>query len=294
METFEIGQQENVVQPMREVKFAPPGLIFAFVVITFLLGVFFFPKQEILRRVENQKIADRAAKEYVDNLIQLYPHNKSLKLVRADQNIKLGDIAKAVKEIVPFVVARPATKEEWQAFWLYYQIVRIETYATPEVSPMRGVGLKKMQEMLGQLINHITSGSQLVVLANDAIALGKPDMALLLYQRMLNVDLDENVRVYVKAAKFALSQGDYRLSSELYFIAKNEATTVEDKRMYLIAGLKSLQSGDLLVEAVNAAEKHVGDLSDDRATLIFLTKLALAANKPELAEKYVKKAITTK
>jgi hypothetical protein len=42
---------------------------------------------------------------------------------------------------------------------------------------------------------------------------------------------------------------------------------------------------------VKAGETHLGPLHSDRATLIFLTRLALAANQPTRAQKYVRRAL---
>ncbi len=55
--------------------------------------------------------------------------------------------------------------------------------------------------------------------------------------------------------------------------------------------MQTLQSGNLLDEALAQAERHGGKLLDDPEVLRYLTRLALAANKPEQASRYVERLL---
>jgi len=275
----------------KKTQFAAPQLIIGFIIVALLLLFFFFPKQELLTRIEKQRTADRVARIYIQNLVALYPNNQSLKLIGADQDIQFGELASAIKQVLPLVTQQPSSPNDWKALWLYYQIIRTETYALPEVSDARAKGLVKMQGLLATLTKHFFTSSETLILANDAIALGKPDMAIMLYKNIARTKPEASDVLYTEGAKFALSQGEYQLSADLYFITEQHSQTIAAKRQNFIAGLKSLQSGNLLNDALLAAEKYLGELSNDRTTLVFLTKLALAANQPALAEVYIKRAL---
>jgi hypothetical protein len=90
------------------------------------------------------------------------------------------------------------------------------------------------------------------------------------------------------AAAAALGQGNYRIAAEFLFGAQARAASRELKRNYFLRALAALQSGNLLREALEAAEKHLGELADDEEVLQVLVRLALAANDPARAERYVR------
>jgi polysaccharide biosynthesis protein PelB len=262
----------------------------AIVVITlFLLA----PKKELLRNIMQQKQADIIALKYLQNLLLIYPSDTSLKLLLAEQNISHGDIQKAINLIEPYIKQSPTTEAEWQALWLYYQIIRTETYAEPEVSYARIKGLKKMRDLLNVLAKGQLPGEDLLQLAGDALSANEPKLAISIYKEIVGMKTvpAQPSETYEKAAKVALSYGEYTTCAKLYFLAQQQATTLNENRKYYIAGLKALQSGNLLDQIMDVAQEHIGRLKSDQATLLFLSKLALASNRTDIAETYMKRAI---
>ncbi len=284
---FDVDEQKDRVRS----RFAPPLLLFGFILISIALLFFFFPKEELLMNIAAQRQADKVAKEYIENLIALYPKDSKLKLLAAEKNIKLGHVANAVKDIMPFINHRIQTKEDWQALWLYFQILKLETYSMPEVSYQRRSGFLKMKHMLEMLsAGNLTSG-QLMSLALDAGDLNEPKIVLGLYARVLKMQPEGEAVLYAQGGKYALGYSEYETSAQLYFIAEKLAYPLLEKRDYFISGLKSLQSGNLLDEAMKASEQHIDGLSNDRDTLLFLAKLALASNHVSLAQQQMKKIL---
>jgi hypothetical protein len=55
--------------------------------------------------------------------------------------------------------------------------------------------------------------------------------------------------------------------------------------------VQALQSGNQLNEALLAADQQLGSLARDRETLRFLTRLALAAGRPDVADRYARRLI---
>lgn len=287
---FDVDEQKEGVRS----RFAPPLMLFAFVLISGALLVFFFPKEQLLTNIAVQRQADKVARQYVENLIRLYPYDEHLKLLAADQNFKLGNVARAVQEIMPFVGKNIKTHEDWQALWLYFQILRLETYSMPEVSYRRRSGMLQMREMIKSLADGDLTSEELISLAVDAGDLNDSTTAKKLYDRVLTMKPMGEADLYAKGGRYMLGYSQYKTSAELYFIAEALAYQISEKREYYILGLKSLQSGNLLNEAMQAAKKHINGLSNDRETLIFLARLSLASNDVSLAQQYMKKILQMK
>ncbi|MFX6793989.1 hypothetical protein ABTH15_19405, partial [Acinetobacter baumannii] len=55
--------------------------------------------------------------------------------------------------------------------------------------------------------------------------------------------------------------------------------------------MRTLQAGGFYQEALAAAEANLGPLANDKTVLLYLTRLAQAANRPDAAERYVKQLL---
>ncbi len=289
---FQFNADES--KQLARTRFAPPIQLVAFVVISISLLFFFFPKEQLLTNIALQRNADKVAKQYLDNLIILYPKDKELKLMVAKQHVALGNVASAVEVIMPFIGHKAQTRQQWQALWIYYQILRLETYSMPEVSYKRKTGMLKMKHMIKTLSTGKLTSEQLMILAEDAMNNNEPKFGISLFQRAVKLPSEGNPDIYAKGGKLALGYAHYKLSAQLFFIAQRLSFTLVEKREYFIEGLKILQSGNLLNEAMKAAEENVGNLSQDRRTLLFLTQLALASNRANIAEKYMRSVLKLK
>jgi len=272
-------------------KLASPWLIFLSIVIILLLLFLFFPKEALLTNIAKQKQPDKIARQYLHNLLALYPEDVKLKLLLAEQHIALGDIEKAIKTVLPYIDEGPDNADEWKAIWLYYQIVQTDTYQYPEQSEKRKEGIKQMHKMLHVLAKGPFNTQQLVNLLQAAIGLNDSSVVRFIYKRIVNRKPDQPSEVYARLAKAALSYGDYKMSADLYFLAQQQAPLLAHKRDYFIRGLRSLQSGNLLNEAFEIVDKKINELKQDRKTLLFLTHLALSANQPEKAQQYMKRVL---
>ena len=64
----------------------------------------------------------------MDNLIAVYPTDQKLKVLLVKQQLALGDLFKAISNILPFVAEHPKTSTDWEALLTYYQIIKINTF----------------------------------------------------------------------------------------------------------------------------------------------------------------------
>lgn len=93
------------------------------------------------------------------------------------------------------------------------------------------------------------------------------------------------------AAAGGMSPESYREQARGFFRAMKEAGSVAKRRDLFMKGVRSLQAGNLPVEALAAGEANISGLESDRETLLFMTKIALAAGKPAAAQRYISRAL---
>ena len=267
-------------------RFASPVMIIAFIVV--MLGVLYlvFPKEAILEQTLSAKRADELSLSYLNNLLAEDPQNQQVRLKLTEQELQRGEWRKAQQTLKPLLQEKINNNLKWQSEWLKYEIQRSQAIVA-EKGLTHAEALEQLRGNVNQLANAPLKNEALNALAQDALTLNMPKVAVSVYKRMLNSGEEFDAYWYAHAGKIALSTKDYNLSSRLYFEAFRRVEKIDAKREYYLSGLRSLQSGDKLDEAIKVSETNIGDLKNDRETLVFLTRLALAANRPQLAEKHM-------
>jgi hypothetical protein len=269
-----------------------------FLIVSLFLLFFFFPKEQLLHNIAQQRRADVIARQYLQHLVTLYPKEKNYTLLLIEQKLQAGELSGAISAIMSLVVEQPKTEIDWKALSLYYKILRVQTYAKPEVSYARRQGIQKMRELITVLQRGPLNAEDLLMIGDDLVKMDNPQAALSVYQRLLTLPqkqcAHDCAELYAAAGRFMLGYRNYRGSAAFYFLAQDSAEALDKKRNYFMLAVKSLQAGDLLELAVTESNKNVGDLVNDKQTLIFLSRLALAANKPKLANDYVNRILRLK
>ncbi|MRR56094.1 MAG: hypothetical protein EG822_16600 [Deltaproteobacteria bacterium] len=83
----------------------------------------------------------------------------------------------------------------------------------------------------------------------------------------------------------------YREKAKGFFRSMKEVDSVVKRRDLFIKGVRSLQAGNLPAEALTEGEANISGLEADRETLLFMTKIALAAGNPAAAQRFISKAL---
>jgi tetratricopeptide (TPR) repeat protein len=84
----------------------------------------------------------------------------------------------------------------------------------------------------------------------------------------------------------ALAKGRHALASAYYLLARQYANTPNAEREYFHQGIATLMAASRFEQAMEAAERNIGDLEDDPETLRYLSHAALAAGYPAHAARY--------
>jgi predicted Zn-dependent protease len=246
-----------------------------------------FPRQTLIEQLRGTASDDPLTENYLSSLLRTEPHNYELRVLLAEKRFALGDMRGARAVLEPALGAEDDEVRK-RALLLDYRLLSASgTPTDAELEDPRK--LASLRARLASLAVETWGVDDILFLSGQARRLGMPAVAGRLAGRLLSGDVHASTAQLRKAAQSALGSGDYVLAANFYFAAQKGARDKDEERELFLRGVSTLQSGNLLREALTAADEHIGDLADDEQTLTQLTRLALAANEPARAQVYVKK-----
>lgn len=288
------SKSKSVAAPERE-RLLPPALLLTF---TALVGVglaLIFPRENLRERlVGEDRSVDGLTVAYLEAWARVAPNDANFLSVLAEQYARSHRLDDA-QEMLKRMSALNRPDMQGHILRTRIEIAQQLAYAAEQDSPERAERLTSMRELLAQatapnLMPRWTLG-ELQTLATQSRQIGDVEAVVRLY-RELGVRDPANADLYnQKLAEVALAGGDYRDAALALFEARARAKNLYEQRTLFLQALQALQSGNLLDEALAQAERHGGKLLDDPEVLRYLTKLALAANKPEIAAKYAERLL---
>lgn len=262
------------------------GLLIAFLVIL-------YPKKSFIHTLMYPIHPSEVSINYLKNLIEEYPKDLSLKLALADQEIRVGKISEAKDLIQPYLSLKPKNSYEWKVLWMYYQIVRIETFALPEGNLQR----ERKMDILAKLSTTLLEAPNMTSdkagqMAEESLGLGQTDNAARFYRMAIPKNkslqqLNRPASFYAQAARAMLYVKDYQNSANYFLMAMQQSKGRLEKRSYFIKAVESLEAEGSAAKAYAFAEKHVDGMNKDPQVLKYLTQLALGANKTEKVRVYM-------
>ena len=269
-------------------RFAGPLSIGGLLGIGLALLVMLYPEKILLELLSTHEVSSPAQQSYLEALSRLRPGDNNLLLLLSRSYVRSDNPVKALAALdrvhVPVV---PETEKEirrlrYGAYHLRLKGLRRDSKEwlaaredfTAQIEAFRQQGAS-MQEMAGFLADARDAGDEETVTRLEK---------LLGYASGITMKLETG-------AAAALADGDYRKAAAGYFEAMNSCTELAQRRRLYLAGVGALQSGNMLAEAVNAADRNLGVLANDRETLVFLSRLAIAANRPDRAQIYIRRVL---
>ena len=262
----------------RQRLFHPAWVLgFGGAVLLTLLAAFPFKRlsEQLLHADLNQALAER----YIIVLLKTDPGNAELRLTLIRQLIRNGKLDEA--EAWLETVRSGDRGADYEIARLDLQLTRIRQL--PKADPSARLAILKA---LTQLATASVSPRQIEELGDMAVALRDDGLALRFYQRLARTDSGLDSRVLAKKGDYLLGLGRYRLAAEMYFLAQGSALSADARLQFLLRGLRTLQAGGFLKEAVAAGERRGTEFLQQREYLIFMIRLALAANDPATADRF--------
>lgn len=280
--------------PAQRERFASPIAICGLVGAGLLLLVMLYPEKTLLKLLSAPEVTSPAQQRYLEILVHLRTGDPDLAftLIRSYLAAKHPDKAAQTLDLLRGELSPSQAKT---AMALRYEVYRQCLMRLPQGDSRRPAAQKEYARQVELALQGGATPTEVGRYLSDARSVGDTATsrrleALLQKRAGIGAGPAAGENPDVMTADAALARGDYRGAAALQFQAMKNAPRNE-KRKHFLAGVRTLQSGNLPNEALTAAEAHLNDLADDRQTLVFMSRLALATNRPERAQFYIRRAL---
>ena len=275
-------------------RFAGPLVIIGLVGAGLLLLVVLYPEKSLLKLLSNQTVSSPAQLRYLETLIHHRSNNSSLALVLARSYLATKSPDKALETLKH--LREPLTTDEIRtARQLRYDALRQRLLSLPADSNERKLTSQLFASQMELMRQEGATRTQLENFSADATLVGGnvtgQNMQELLKPSAPNSDSASIPSTPDSDASAAIAHGDYRGAAAVYFAAMYKHGLIQQQRYFFLSGIRALQSGNLVTEALAAGETHINGLAKDRETLLFMARLALAANRPDRSQVYIRRAL---
>ncbi len=278
--------QARAALPAKRPRIAPLWLVLllaGMVVLTFCAT---WPGGGLRERVATAPTSELSV-AYLEAWLRVQPGNEEFLQLLGTQYREVGRLDDALR--VAQRMARSQSPDmRRSALLLRLGIDEQKAFAYPDGSRKREEALEQVRDELHADAAMQWDTDDLQHLASRAAATGTPALARDLYARLSQQDPAGRREWDGALAHYAVETGSYREAADAYFRLQDSATTLDARRSAFLSGIRTLQSGNLLADALDAAERHAGPLENDEATLIVLLNLARAAQRPDLVDRYAK------
>ncbi len=255
---------------------ASAGIMFSFLLLLFFL----FPERNIVRTMALDTSASPVVLGYRQVMLRQHPHDVQARMLLAEGLIESGQFSAALGVLNENGDPLPA-KELLRWNRARYHALRGVLAASKAGTAERKRMLADFSSVVRELAKIDPRPSELWGMAAEAKTFGDGATAAL---------LDDLI------AAGTLGQGGtapdyYRRNARGFFEAMQKAKRLELRRGLFAKGVRLLQAGNLAGEALAAGEANIGGLATDRDTLLLMTRVALAAGRPDIAQRYIRKAL---
>ncbi|MBU65881.1 MAG: hypothetical protein CL858_10565 [Cupriavidus sp.] len=288
------NKSKSAAAPERE-RLLPPALVLTFTAMVGVGLALMFPRETLRERLLGQgRAVDGLTVAYLEAWSRVAPDDTSFMSVLAEQYARSGRLDDAEKMLARMQAVQ-GQDLTGHILRTRIEITQQRAYAAQPESPERTERLAQMKQLLAQAAAPETMRrwtlADLQTLGTQSRQIGDAEAANVFF-RALGVRDPANADFYNRQlASIALAGGNYRDASQALFDAQARSKNLYEQRTLFLQALQTLQSGNLLDEALTEAERRGGKLLDDPDVLRYLTRLALAANKPDIAAKYVERLL---
>ncbi|MGU7780159.1 tetratricopeptide repeat protein [Burkholderia sp. PU8-34] len=249
-----------------------------------------FPRGTLERALLESREADTLTVAYLRAWLRADPNNAGAVEHLAREYIDEGRYDDAERLVAQLRASSDADVKQ-RAILADIGIAERRLYSLPEGAPERIGRIAKLDALLSGAVDVPWPALQLQLLAVKALALNDGGLAARYYHRLASREPMRATYWLGKESAAQLASGHYREAADASFAASARAASKGEQRAFFFAGLRALQGGNLLGDAMLAAREHIGELANDARTLRFLISLSLAAGRPDLASDYTNQLV---
>lgn len=232
-----------------------------------------YPQHQLLERILQARREDPLTIEYLINLHRESPGDAQIALLLAEARLALGQTDEALRLTAALLNSTDLS--------LRRRAMLAHIAALPDS--------KAKAAFIGPRLQERWSQEDLLKFAGYARGAGDAQLRGAVFRRLAASQRDPEW--FARSARDLLGDGDYRLAAQFWFTARSLAASREKAKDYYLEGVRTLQSGNLLDEAIAAAEAQLGDLAGDEETILAIVQLALASGRPDIAQRWMKRLL---
>ena len=255
-------------------------------VLILALLVLIFPRNTLVEKLYQQESLDELTLSYIQNLYRADTKNAdaAILLTKAQQS-ELG-IAVMELRLLP-VLGAGDMRQRTQAWLMLSDAYEAALAAHPNAIE-RARLTAQWTDMLQKASKEQLTEPLARRFASAAFQLSVPNLGVTFLESIKDGNAFKTLEQY---AQEALGEGEYGLASEYFLIARDRASNLDDARRLLQQGIGTLMAGGQFTQAMRAADRHLGNLSDDTTTLRYLARTAQAAGEPAQAARYARRLV---
>lgn len=245
-----------------------------------------FPQRTLVEKLRDQERLDELTLSYIENLYRTQPGNVDLILLLGRTRSEQLDAAGLEQLLAPALQNGDERQRAEARVLLLGRYERALAEATDADAQAR------WQTRLVALLRTASKDEPPPPLAGAfAAAAFRLQQAELGLQFLRRVSQEAPVSALVTYAKAALAQGRHTLAAEYFLLAREQAGERALAAVYFRQGIGALMAASRFDQAMQAADRHLGDLADDPETLRYLMRAALAAGQPGRAARYAQQLV---
>lgn len=269
-------------------RFATNSQIIGFGLLTILVFTVIYPEHSLQRHLERSAHTDTVSIAYLFAWLRADPTDNHLRILLAQRLFDKGDISQSRQILSPvFKVHNLKHDLQSKADILLLNILERQLWTFKAQSAAFNNALKHYLTQLRKVSHYTWPQERLEIFAKYAFDFGDTQLAKELYYQLIFSAKTVNINWFENIAALYLAEQHYRAAARSYLQAMPYAHTLAQRKHLFLSGIKALQSGNLMPDAVAAGQMYVGILASDTEVLEYLARLALAANRPDIAQYYV-------
>lgn len=282
-------RSRSSVRAEQRLRFSGPGQTAVFGLTVFLILLMMFPGQILQRRLEHAATSDSLTIAYLMAWLRAKPEDEHVRLQLASHLYASGEIYRSWHTLAPLLQSSAALEPEdrFRTAMLHLDLLERFLWTTPANSSTFLRRQSEFLETLRTLSLEPAFQDRLDHFAERAQALGETTLARRLYMRLIFSDRPQQADWYRRAANLALAENNPVLAARILLMSLRLHPDAAQTRALFLEALRFFQAGNQPAEAFKAATQHQALLENDPILLEAMARLALAANRHDLAEYYV-------
>ena len=228
-----------------------------------------FQHQNHLKQLVKLVQPDFISVTYLRLLIQMQPHDTTLRLSLAQQLSDLGRTGEARDVLQPMLYDND--KSNWPVRLMHIDIQRMELFATKTNDPQWEIKLEELADQLETVAKEAIPFPYLERIAKLSLEFDRPKIAADIYDRLADIDSQNRLQWLALAGQWHLATARPKRAGQAYQEAFTLTTDTDKAQEFALLALDSLHAGN-----------------DQNAALAFVTEhLERFPHNPQLLERAV-------